>query len=82
MRRCCCSTHTGNEVSSCVGRVAEWSCVRQCIFKGGHCIADCTPTRDQGQSEVKWSKRNFEAGQAVKLGIGVSLRTVKVSPGD
>ena len=26
-----------------------------------------TPTRDRGQSEVKRSRRNFEAGQAVKL---------------
>ncbi len=49
---------------------------------GGHCVGDCTPTRDRGQSEVKRSRRNFEAGQAVKLGIGGSLRTVKVSPGD
>ena len=49
---------------------------------GGHCIGDCTPTRDRGQSEVKRSRRNFEASQAVKLGIGGSLRTVKVSPGD
>ena len=50
--------------------------------RGGHCIIDRTPTRDRGQSEVKRSRRNFEAGQAVKLGIGGSLRTVKVSPGD
>ena len=50
--------------------------------RGGHCIGDCTPTRDRGQSEVKRSRRNFEAGQAVKLGIRGSLRTVKVSPGD
>ena len=50
--------------------------------RGGHCIGDCTPTRDRGQSEVKRSRRNFEVGQAVKLGIGGSLRTVKVSPGD
>ena len=42
---------------------------------GGHCIGDCIPTRDRGQSEVKRSKRNFETGQAVKLGIGDSLRT-------
>ena len=49
---------------------------------GGHCIGDCTPTRDRGQSEVKRSRRNFEAGQAVKLGIGGSLRAVKASPGD
>ncbi len=51
------------------------------IARGGHCIGDCTPTRDRGQSEVKRSRRNFEAGQAVKLGIGGSLRAVKVSPG-
>ena len=25
VRRCCCSTHTGNEVSSCVGGVVEQS---------------------------------------------------------
>ena len=50
--------------------------------RGWHCIDDCTPTRDRGQSEVKRSRRNFEAGQAVKLGVGGSLRTVKVSPGD
>ena len=50
--------------------------------RGGHCIGDCTPTRDRGQSEVKQSRRNFEAGQVVKLGISGSLRTVKVSPGD
>ena len=49
---------------------------------GGHCIGDCTPTRDRGQSEVKRSRRNFEVGQAVKLGIRGSLSTVKVSPGD
>ena len=52
------------------------------LCKGGHCIGDCTPTRDQGQSEVKQSRRNFEAGQAVKLGIRGSLRTVKISPSD
>ena len=52
------------------------------LSRGGHCIGDCTPTRDRGQSEVKRSRRNFEAGQAVKLGIRGSLRTVKVSPGD
>ena len=49
---------------------------------GGHYIGDCTPARDRGQSEVKRSRRNFGAGQAVTLGIGGSLRTVKVSPGD
>ena len=48
-----------------------------------HCIGNCTSTRDRGQSEVKRSRRNFEAGQAVKLGIGGSfISTVKVSPGD
>ena len=52
------------------------------LARGGHCIGNCTPTRDRGQSEVKRSRRNFEGGQAVKLGIGGSLRTVKVSPGD
>ena len=45
-------------------------------------MGDCTPTRDRGQSEVKRSRRKFEAGQAVQLGIGGSLRAVKVSPGD
>ena len=49
---------------------------------GGHYIGDCTPTRDRGQSEVKWSRRNFGAGQAVKVGIGGSLEMVKGSPGD
>ena len=47
------------------------------LTRGGHCIGDCTPTRDRGQSEVRRSRRNFGAGQAVKLGIGGSLRTVK-----
>ena len=56
--------------------------MRVCKTRGGRCIGDCTPTRDRGQSEVKRSRRNFEAGQAVKLGIGGSLRTVKLSPGD
>ena len=50
--------------------------------RGGHCIGDCTPTRDRSQSEVKRPRRNFETGQVVKLGIRGSLRTVKVSPGD
>ena len=45
------------------------------------CIGDCTPTRDQGQSEVKQSRPNFEAGQAVKLTVEASLETVKASPG-
>ena len=52
------------------------------LLREGHCIGNCTPTRDRGQSEVKRSRRNFEAGQAVKLGIGGSLRTVKVPPGN
>ena len=51
-------------------------------FKGGDTAQATTPTCDRGQSEVKRSRRNFEAGQVVKLGIGGSLRTVKVSPGD
>ena len=38
-------------------------------FKGGHCIGDCTPIHDRGQSEVKRSRRNLEGGQVVKLGI-------------
>ena len=25
VRRCCCSAHTGNEVSTCVGGVVKWS---------------------------------------------------------
>ena len=50
--------------------------------RGGHYIGDCTPTRDRGRSEVKRSRQNFEAGQAVKVGIGDSLDTVKGSPGD
>ena len=25
------------------------------LARGGHCIGDCTPTRDRGQSEVKRS---------------------------
>ena len=50
--------------------------------RGGHHIYDCTPTRDRGQSEVKRSKWNFEAGQVVKVGTGGSLDTVKGSPGD
>ena len=50
--------------------------------KGGHYIGDCTPTCDWGQSHVKRSRRNFEAGQAVKVGIRGSLETVKGSPGN
>ena len=44
--------------------------------------SDCIPTSDRGQSEVKRSGRNFGAGQAVKVGIGGSLETVKASPSD
>ena len=47
--------------------------------QGGTLHSNCTPTRDRGQREVKRSRRNFEAGQAVKVGIGGSLRMVKVS---
>ena len=50
--------------------------------RGGHYIGDCTPTRDQDQNEIKWSRWNFEAGQAVKVGIRGSLETVEGSPGD
>ena len=50
------------------------------LCQGGHYIGDCIPTRDQGQSEVKRSRRNFGAGQAVEVGIGGSLETVKGSP--
>ena len=39
----------------------------------GH-IGNCAPTRDRGQSEMKWSRQNFEAGQVVKLGIRGQLR--------
>ena len=47
---------------------------------GGHYIGDCTPTRDWGQSEVKQSRQNFEAGQIVKPGSRGSLEMVKGSP--
>ena len=70
--------------ASVIGSMQDFTetCIHVADTRGGHCIGDCTPTRDRGQSEVKRSRRNFEAGQAVKLGIGGSLRTVKVSPGD
>ena len=45
--------------------------------KGGHYIGNCTPTRNWGQSEVKRSRQNFGASQAVKVGIGGSSETVK-----
>ena len=35
--------------------------------RGGHYIGNCTPTHDQGQSEVKRSRQNFGAGQVVKV---------------
>ena len=50
--------------------------------RGGHYIGDCIPTCDQGQSEVKRSRRIFGAGQTVKVGFEGSLETVKGSPGD
>ena len=61
---------------------AETSSESVCRSRGGHYVGDCTPTRDQDQSEVKRSMWNFEAGQAVKIRIGGSLETVKGSPGD
>ena len=33
---------------------------------GATTIGDCTPTHNHGQNEVKRSRQNFEAGQAVK----------------
>ena len=45
-------------------------------------MGDCTPTCDRGQTEVKRSRQNFGAGQAVKVGFGSSLETVKGSPGN
>ena len=55
----------------------QWKGVYQ---GGGHYVGDCTPTRDQGQSEIKRSRRNFGGGQAVKVGIRGSLGTVKGTP--
>ena len=49
-----------------------------CKPRGWHCIGDCTPTHNRGQSEVKWSRRNFEAGQGVKQTAQASF---KASPG-
>ena len=48
------------------------------LSRGGHCIGDCTPTRDRGQSEVKryavkakfWS---WSSGQARNRGRSKSL---------
>ena len=54
-------------------------CMLNTCFIGGHCIGNCTPTCEGGQSEVKRSMRNIEADQAVKIGIWDSVRTVKVS---
>ena len=31
-----------------------------CKPRGWHCIGDCTPTHNRGQSEVKWSRRNLK----------------------
>ena len=42
-------------------------------------IGNGTPTRDRGQSEVKRSRPNFEAGQVVKQTVGVNLEKVKAS---
>ena len=36
---------------------------------------------DRGQSEVKWSRPNFEAGQTIKQTVEASLEMVKASPG-
>ena len=47
---------------------------------GGTLHRQLYSTCNRGQSEVKQSRRNFEAGQAVKLGLGGSLERVKGSP--
>ena len=47
------------------------------LFKERHYIGDYTPTCNRGQSEVKQSRQNSEAGQVVKIGIGGSLEMVK-----
>ena len=44
VRRWCCSTHTGNEVSSCVGGVVEqswWNCVHFGFVKAVWFLWDC-----------------------------------------
>ena len=44
VRRWCCSAHTGNEVSSCVGGVAEWlwrSCMHFGLVEGVWFLWDC-----------------------------------------
>ena len=45
-----------------------------------HCIGDCTPTHDWGQSEVKRSRPNLEPGQVVKQTVKANLEMVKTSP--
>ena len=54
------------------------------MSKGGYYIGlgDCTSTCDRSQSEVKWSRRNFGAGQTIKVGFGGSIEMVKGSTGD
>ena len=57
-----------------------------CACQGGGSIVPmlcsiCSASCDQGQSEAKQSRQIFEAGQAIKLGIGGSLEMVKGSPG-
>ena len=37
-----------------------------------------TPICDKDQSEVKWSRQNFEAGRAVKLGIRGSSKSLQL----
>ena len=49
--------------------------------RGWLCIGNCTLTHDQCQSEVKRSRRSFEAGQGVKQTARASLETVKAAPG-
>ena len=41
VRRWCCSAHTGNEVSSCVGGVVEQSCVHFGFVKAVWFLWDC-----------------------------------------
>ena len=54
---------------------------RELVHAQGH-IGNSTPTRNRGQSEVKRSRRNFEAGQAVKVEIRGKFRNGQGSPGD
>ena len=44
VRRCCCSAHTGNEVSTCVGGVVKrsrWSCVHFGFVEAVWFLWDC-----------------------------------------